>query len=1358
MVESGESRAWRKWARHLRTLLKKNYLLAKRNIAATAVQLLVPFILALLLYGLQYAIENSASHAALSAANPNPVPSELMDLQRCVVGIGRSACTTLAYSPNDDPVVDAIIDHIRIDTGLPADSFAGYPDNAAVNAFVAANPNTTQGAVHFLMRYSSTVKDVSNLLGVRFVLQYDTESHTVYGVKSKPVLELHLPMQKAVERAILKTVTIAPVPSVDVDFDYGYITMARPEVAPDDIVSTVGAIFFFGALMFNAVIQVSQIVMEKELHLTQTIKMMGVTDSAYWLSNLLWMMLMNLATVLMLIISGCIFQFRIFLLNDFGTYFFLFVLFAWSMIPIVFFISVLVKEAKTATVLGFALFLVGLIGQSFASTVYTEEVTWYRVIFSLLPFVVLSKGMSDLGSWSSSSESPGLRWANIGRSSQAYPLTVQYSWLIADFFIYFALTLYLSKVLPDSSGAHEVPWFCFKPSFWCPKRFRRATQRRALEDYSDAAAADAAEVKSAVNEVKSTEPATEEERVARLLDQAKVGADEAVLAEARRVEEYEADLERQRAAGGPVVEFAPVRFVQLGKIFFGRFCLCFPDRKKNFHAVRGLSLLLEKNRLFVLLGHNGAGKSTTFNMMTGLLQPTYGDGVVLGHSIIDGSGEMNQHIGVCPQHDVLWDQLTPVEHLQMFADFKDLAYDQVANEVAERLEDVALTKEGNRVAGNFSGGMKRRLSVAISLIGNPSVVYLDEPTTGMDPVSRRAVWDLIEKVKRTRVTVLTTHSMEEADVLGDRIGIMKKGKFITLGTSLALKNRFGSGYRISIVCEPLALPAASPGRKSPSPTGSPTTGQRALQQKRLDSQLSDVEAFVISEIATASVAQRSSNTTEIKVPNTAASQLPSMLAKLEERKATFGISDIQMNLTTLEEVFLKIGALDGGHDERAPTEEDLLLPQQKKSLWQRYRALGWKAWGYPLIAFVILVSLMTGPLIMLKRGTPPTAPAPTLLSASAAMLASSFSPGVWYQIPSDINATVGASCALGSPFAFFASRADSPLDMSHIALHFEAGSSCFSAQTCAATKHLQAFASNTSKAYKLATDRTGLLDHSNVDNPIKDFTHVYIPLCTADGHVGDSTHQYDAGLTIQHVGARNIQLVLQWLKAVFPASGVTDVAVIGGDFGAVGAVMWTSAVRQLFPTAAITLLVDSTQAVLGGLPPASQDTVAGSLLAWTAQAVSLWQVQTSPVMTALANDPSPLVRAAATLDANFTFNRVLLSYAQVNSSALSVAQLSSTSDPFLVSHLRSVVPSLRDSNFTELRAALCRLVVNTAGVFRAAAFQGYRDFVSSDATFSDLFVNNTLFTTPQALALVTNVVTLRPPTLASTDLSTINCA
>lgn len=223
--------------------------------------------------------------------------------------------------------------------------------------------------------------------------------------------------------------------------------------------------------------------------------------------------------------------------------------------------------------------------------------------------------------------------------------------------------------------------------------------------------------------------------------------------------------------------------------------------KQDVHAVRGVFLEVPDRELLCLLGHNGAGKSTLFSMLTGVLKPTQGSAKICGFDIETQIDEIRLIMGVVPQFDILWTELTAAEHMSMFSKIKGVAEEDIEAMTDELLTSVGLIHVKDARVMNFSGGMKRRLSVAISSIGNPRIIFMDEPTTGMDPVSRRDVWNLIQRLKRNKVIVLTTHAMEEADILSDRLAIICDGKLKCVGTPLYLKNTYGDGYRVSLVCE-----------------------------------------------------------------------------------------------------------------------------------------------------------------------------------------------------------------------------------------------------------------------------------------------------------------------------------------------------------------------------------------------------------------------------------------------------------------------------------------------------------------------------------------------------------------------------
>uniref|UniRef100_A0A383VPE1 ABC transporter domain-containing protein n=1 Tax=Tetradesmus obliquus TaxID=3088 RepID=A0A383VPE1_TETOB len=222
------------------------------------------------------------------------------------------------------------------------------------------------------------------------------------------------------------------------------------------------------------------------------------------------------------------------------------------------------------------------------------------------------------------------------------------------------------------------------------------------------------------------------------------------------------------------------------------------QQPQQFVAVADSWFGVPKGQLLCLLGPNGAGKTTSINCLIGALPPSGGDIRVMGHSLLAPGGlEVAQAVmGVCPQFDVLWDELSGREHMYIYGCIKGLPSKEVTEQGSRLLEQVQLTPAAGKRSSSYSGGMKRRLSVALALLGGPQLVFLDEPSTGMDPISRRAVWDAINAAKQHAAVVLTTHSMEEADALGDRIGIMVRGRMRVLGGSLTLKQKYGNGYQL----------------------------------------------------------------------------------------------------------------------------------------------------------------------------------------------------------------------------------------------------------------------------------------------------------------------------------------------------------------------------------------------------------------------------------------------------------------------------------------------------------------------------------------------------------------------------------
>ncbi len=207
-------------------------------------------------------------------------------------------------------------------------------------------------------------------------------------------------------------------------------------------------------------------------------------------------------------------------------------------------------------------------------------------------------------------------------------------------------------------------------------------------------------------------------------------------------------------------------------------------------AVRGLSLRIEAGECFGLLGPNGAGKTTTIEILEGLLAPTSGSVRIFGHAWSDNPRQLREWIGISLQETRLSEKLSVRETIDLFASF----YDQPRS-ADDVLDDLQLTEKAESWVGKLSGGQKQRLAVATALVGNPRILFLDEPTTGLDPQSRRQLWEIIRTFQKKGGTVLlTTHYMDEAERLCDRLAIVDHGEIIAEGTPADLINRLGGHH------------------------------------------------------------------------------------------------------------------------------------------------------------------------------------------------------------------------------------------------------------------------------------------------------------------------------------------------------------------------------------------------------------------------------------------------------------------------------------------------------------------------------------------------------------------------------------
>jgi ATP-binding cassette subfamily A (ABC1) protein 3 len=306
---------------------------------------------------------------------------------------------------------------------------------------------------------------------------------------------------------------------------------------------------------------------------------------------------------------------------------------------------------------------------------------------------------------------------------------------VISFFVMFLLGIYLENVLPSAVGVRKPFYFPFMKSYWFDTKKPHHEQVEEESKKGSAKIANSSDVENESVEKHEIDPAAFEE-----------------------VPEY---LRRKED------DDQYMKITNLKKKFEG-----------GFYAVNNLNGVMYEDQIFALLGHNGAGKTTTINVLCGMMSSTSGEAEIYGHDIKTDMRNIRKFLGYCPQHNILFPKLTVREHLSVFADFKGMPKAQIKDEIDQLLKDLNLTSRKDVLSKDLSGGYKRKLSLGIALIGGSKVVFLDEPSSGMDVTARREMWDMLKKYKNDRIIILTTHYMEEADNLGDRIGIMSRGQML----------------------------------------------------------------------------------------------------------------------------------------------------------------------------------------------------------------------------------------------------------------------------------------------------------------------------------------------------------------------------------------------------------------------------------------------------------------------------------------------------------------------------------------------------------------------------------------------------
>nr|AIU41626.1 ABC transporter family protein [Hevea brasiliensis] len=840
-----------------KALLKKNLSLSWRNKSASFLQLFSSLFFIFLLFCIEKAMNaaNSDTTAYKSVLDPQPLVSPPIPPCEDKFYI-KKPCFDFVWSGNYSDRLNRIVSSImannpgRVITSNKVKSFRTTDD---VDVWLLNNPMHCPGALHF--------KDI-NATVISYGVQTNSTRVMNRGYSEDPTFKFQIPLQIAAEREIARSIIGDP----NFSWVVGLKEFAHPAKNNFSVLASIGPTFFLAFAMFGFVMQIGSLVVEKELKLRQAMSMTGLYESAYWFSWITWEGILSLVSSLLLVLFGMMFQFDMFKKNNFAVVFLVFYLFQLNMVGFAFLLSNFISKSSSATTVGFSVFIVGFFTQivtifGFPYGIHVASIL--RTLWSLFPPNLLGIAVNLLAQATATPEDVGISWSRrsecVRDDSAADKCVISindvYLWLTSTFFVWFVLAIYFDNIIPNAYGVRKPIFYFLKPGYWTGKGGNRVEEGG---------------ICSCMGSVPQQEHITPE--------------DEDVL--------EEENIVKQEAKDGLVNPEVAVQVRGLAKVYAGttKIGCCKCKKTSPYHALKGLWMNFAKDQLFCLLGPNGAGKTTAINCLTGLTPVTSGDALIYGYSIRSpvGMSNIRRIIGVCPQFDILWDALSGAEHLHLFASIKGLPPDSINLVAEESLAEVRLTEAAKVRTRSYSGGMRRRLSVAIALIGNPKLVILDEPTTGMDPISRRHVWDIIQNAKKGRSIVLTTHSMEEADILSDRIGIMAKGRLRCIGTSIRLKSRFGTGFitNVSFI--------ESNAEQSP-PNASVD----------LSNQHEDVKQFFKYHLDVMPAEETKSYLTFV-IPHDREKLLTRFFSELQDREREFAIADIQIGLATLEEVFLNI--------------------------------------------------------------------------------------------------------------------------------------------------------------------------------------------------------------------------------------------------------------------------------------------------------------------------------------------------------------------------------------------------------------------------------------------------------------------
>ena len=567
-------------------------------------------------------------------------------------------------------------------------------------------------------------------------------------------------MMKVVNQYILRRETGIST----AELNYGIAAMQYIDYRTDSFGEFMGymiGVILVMAYMTPLSLYVYRMVGDKESKIKESMKIMGLGEGQYFLSYFIQYTAINLFSS---IINAALFTS---FLDCIPYYYLLITLFLWSMdvFALIYFFQSFIDKTKIALVLSlviyFMMYCVSLAcmfeGGSMAA----------KIALSLFPQVCLNNGILLFSKFQYHFRN--FKDREFLEIYTTFSVGLMYLMFVLDFFLFLFLGFYLHNVIPHDFGIRKPFYFLCTSEFWCSNKKKKSESKKINDELNDEENIENKENNDVVYKNK-----------------------ENILNDQYNLYENSPNFESEEIYKNRTKKDDVFKIRDIVKVF--------GDGKV---AVNKVNLNFYKDEIFALLGHNGAGKTTLISMLTGMYEASNGVALYEDVNILDSMNMevFREKLGICPQHDILFEDLNIREHLEMFSIFKGVDSKEVENEVNKTLHDFQLEDIQYMLAKNLSAGQRRKLSISISLIGGSKVIFLDEPSSGMDITSRRNLWEILKRQTDGKIIILTTHYMEEASVLGKRIGIINAGKMKCIGSPLFLIEKYGRFMSLNVTKE-----------------------------------------------------------------------------------------------------------------------------------------------------------------------------------------------------------------------------------------------------------------------------------------------------------------------------------------------------------------------------------------------------------------------------------------------------------------------------------------------------------------------------------------------------------------------------